>query len=87
MILQQLHPRGFDIKLLKGTWYTACSVAGWHRGSSTPAFYTEGLRITKDGRISNPDNICICHKLNDEIKSVRPKRSIMFYSVMFSPAD
>lgn len=87
MIFQQLLPRGFDMRLLKGSWYNTCLAAGGHRGSNTPAFYTEGLKITKDGRISNPDNICICHKLSDEIISVRHRRSAMFYSVMFIPAD
>lgn len=88
MIFQHLvHRHGSDKKLPKGNWYNVSFTTLGTRGAYTPASFTEGLKVTKEGRVVNPDAILACHKIHDDIVTVRHLRSKMFYSAKFSPAD
>ena len=87
MIFQHLvHRHGSDKKLPKGHWDNVTLPFNW-TGTHMPASFTEGLKVTKEGRVVNPDAILACHKINDDIRTVRHLRSKMFYSAKFSPAD
>ena len=88
MTLQKFYPRGFNNKDLPNGWFIADNAGGMFRGGKTPAWipatFTAGIKLTKEGRVANPEAILGCHYADSILKTVRPLRSILFETVKFT---
>ena len=88
MTLQKFYPRGFNNKDLPNGWFIA-NTAGTVFANKTapawiPATFTAGIKLTKEGRVANPEAILVCHYADSILKTVRPLRSILFETVKFT---
>lgn len=88
MTLQKFYPRGFNLNDLPNGWFIASSNGGVFGSKRTsawiPATFMAGIKLTKEGRVANPEAILGCHYADSILKTVRPLRSILFETVKFT---
>lgn len=88
MTLQKFYPRGFNSKDLPNGWFIANNAGTVFANKTAPAWipatFTAGIKLTKEGRVANPEAILGCHYADSILKTVRPLRSILFETVKFT---